>query len=102
MLRNLLTLLLFALVVPLAGSTGRTEVPPHVLVRTIDLNNIHKSAPESALAGRVTRLTDALRSRFATACGYEVVPVDPATEAPAQARAADPQAHVVRVAIPWW
>jgi hypothetical protein len=54
-----------------------------VAVLTIDLNNIHKSAPDSALAGRIERLGDALRARLATACGYEVVLVDPASEAAA-------------------
>jgi hypothetical protein len=55
-----------------------------VVVLAIDLNNIHKTAPDSALAGRVARLADALRARLATACGYEVVRVDPAIEATAR------------------
>jgi hypothetical protein len=52
-----------------------------VVVLAIDLNNIHKSAPDSAFAGRIARLGDALRARLATACGYEIVRVDPAAEA---------------------
>jgi len=51
-----------------------------LVVLTIDLNNLHKSAPDSAFAGRITRLADALRSRLATACGYRVVRLDPAAE----------------------
>jgi hypothetical protein len=54
-------------------------------VLRIDLNNIHKSAPDSALAGRIRRLTEAVRARLANACGYEVVSIDPATEAAAHA-----------------
>ncbi len=67
----------------LGASTSTPEPRPKVVVLTIDLNNLHKSAPDSALAGRLTRLADAVRSRLATACGYEVVPVNPATEAAA-------------------
>ena len=37
------------------------------------------------LAGRIARLADAVRARLATACGYEVVLVDPATAAAAHA-----------------
>jgi hypothetical protein len=54
-----------------------------VVVLAIDLNNIHKSAPDSSLAGRIARLGDALRAQLATACGYEIVRVDPAVEAAA-------------------
>jgi hypothetical protein len=53
---------------------------PRVAVLTIDLNNIHKTAPDSTFAGRLARLGEALRSRLA-ACGYEVVRVDSAAEA---------------------
>ncbi len=68
----------------LLGASSRTAAPlPKVVVLTIDLNNIHKSAPDSSLAGRTARLADALRARLATACGYEVVLLDPATEATA-------------------
>ncbi len=79
-LRSLLALTLLAL---LGASTSTPEPRPKVVMLTIDLNNLHKSAPDSALAGRIARLADAVRSRLATACGYEVVPVNPATEAAA-------------------
>ena len=72
-----------ALLSLLGAPTGRPELPPKVVILTIDLNNIHKSAPDPALAGRIARLADALRARLATACGYEVVLVDPVTEAAA-------------------
>jgi hypothetical protein len=79
-MRSLLALALLALL----GAFALTlEPPPKVVVLTIDLNNLHKSAPDSALAGRIARLGDAVRSRLATACGYEVVRVDAATEAAA-------------------
>ncbi len=64
----------------LGASTRPPELPPKVVVLTIDLNNIHKSAPDSALAGRIARLADAVRARLATACGYDVILLDPATE----------------------
>jgi hypothetical protein len=68
----------------LAGSGAGVVAPepPRVAVLTIDLNNLHKTAPDSAFAGRVSRLGDALRSRLAT-CGYEVVRLDPRLEAEA-------------------
>ena len=75
---SLLSLVLSAL---LGASTRTSEPPPKVAVLTIDLNNLHKSAPDSAFAGRIAGLADALRARLATACGYEVVRVDPAAEA---------------------
>jgi hypothetical protein len=75
-LRSLGAVALLALLCALAP-----QDPVKVAVLTIDLNNIHKSPPDSAFPGRLTRLTDALRTRLATACGYEVVPIDSATEA---------------------
>jgi Protein of unknown function (DUF2380) len=80
-MRHVRSLAGLALLSLLGASTRTLEPPPKVAVLTIDLNNIHKSAPDSALAGRIARLGDALRARLATACGYEIVPVDPATEA---------------------
>jgi hypothetical protein len=67
----------------LLGLLAFTQAPVKVAVFTIDLNNIHKSPPDSAFPGRMTRLADALRARLATTCGYEVVRVDPDTEASA-------------------
>lgn len=79
------SLLAFALLALLGASTRTAEPPPKVVVLAIDLNNLHKSAPDSAFAGRIARLADAVRARLATACGYEVVLVDPATAATAHA-----------------
>jgi hypothetical protein len=73
----------FALAGVLGAATRAAEPPPRVVVLAIDLNNLHKSAPDSAFAGRIARLADALRARLAAACGYDVVPVDPAAEATA-------------------
>jgi hypothetical protein len=66
-----------------AISPGTGEPPPKLAVLTIDLNNIHKSAPDSSLAGRIARLGDTLRARLASACGYEIVAVDSVSEATA-------------------
>jgi hypothetical protein len=77
--------LLLSLSAPLLlGSTGLADPAPKVAVLSIDLNNLHKSAPDSSLAGRISRLGDALRSRLGGACGYTVVPIDPAAEANAR------------------
>lgn len=57
---------------------------PKVAVLSISLNNIHKTIPDSSLPGRIARLGDALRSRLGTACGYDVVPIDPSREAAAR------------------
>jgi hypothetical protein len=77
----------FYVALALMGSPGTPvragDPPPKVSVLAIDLNNIHKSAPDSSLAGRIARLGAALRARLAAACGYQVVPVDSATEAAA-------------------
>lgn len=67
----------------LGASTRTAEPPPKVVVLAIDLNNLHQSPPDSGLPGRIARLADALRARLAAVCGYEVVLVDPATEAAA-------------------
>jgi hypothetical protein len=63
--------------------TRTSEPLPRVVVLTIDLNNIHKSPPDSSLAGRIASLGENLRARLATACGYDIVQIDPATEAAA-------------------
>src|SRR5215210_2425204 len=68
----------------LPAASPRIPERPKVVVLEIELNNIHKSAPDSALAGRIARLGDAMRARLASACGYEVDRVDPAAEASAQ------------------
>jgi hypothetical protein len=76
------SLLALALVALLAAS-ARTGEPPKVAVLAIDLNNIHKSPPDSAFAGRIIRLADALRARLGADCGYRVVLIDRAAEASA-------------------
>jgi|SRR5918993_1988702 hypothetical protein len=73
---------------PLALLTLLTALPPapepaKLVVLDIELNNIHKSTPDSTLAGRIARLGDAMRTRLASACGYQVNRVDPAAEAAA-------------------
>jgi hypothetical protein len=73
------TLLSLALLLAASGPPTSSEPPPRVAVLTIDLNNIHKTAPDSSLAGRIVRLGDALRSRLSS-CGYQVVGVDPGVE----------------------
>jgi hypothetical protein len=80
-MRRVCSILSLALSALLGASTPTSEPPPKVVVLTIDLNNIHKSAPDSSLAGRIARLADALRAQLAAACGYEIVRVDPAVEA---------------------
>ena len=57
---------------------------PKVAVLPIDLNNIHKTAPDSSFAGTLARLGEALRHRLA-GCGYRVVGVDRAMEAGGEA-----------------
>jgi hypothetical protein len=79
-LRSLGALLLLVLL----GASVRTLDPaPKVVVLTIDLNNVHRSVPDSSLAGRIARLGDRLRAHLASACGYEILLVDPGTEATA-------------------
>jgi hypothetical protein len=65
----------------LLSASARAPAPAKVAVLAIDLNNIHKSPPDSTLAGRLTGLAAALRARLATVCGYDVVPIDSAKEA---------------------
>ena len=67
----------------LMGASVPSPEPTKLVVLRIDLNNIHKSPPDSSLAGRIAGLGDALRARLATACGYQVIQVDPAQEASA-------------------
>ena len=69
--------------VALLAAAPHMPEPPTVVVLDIELNNIHKSPPDSVLAGRITRLGDAVRTRLASACGYEVVRVKAATAAAA-------------------
>ncbi|HSB55842.1 MAG TPA: hypothetical protein VLD58_15880, partial [Gemmatimonadales bacterium] len=62
---------------------GFPEPPLKVAVLSIDLNNLHKTTPDTAMAGRIDRLAAALRARLAAACGYQVVGIDSAAEATA-------------------
>lgn len=57
---------------------------PKVAVLSIELNNLHKTAPDSSLADRIGRLGDALQSRLRVVCGYDIVPVPPGMEAAAR------------------
>jgi hypothetical protein len=81
-MKTLPALLSIALLLAASGSATAPESPPRVAVLTIDLNNIHKTDPDSSLAGRIARLGDALRTRLAS-CGLEVVGVNPRVEAEA-------------------
>jgi hypothetical protein len=81
-MKTMPALLAIALLCVASGSAAAPEPPPRVAVLAIDLNNIHKTAPDTAFAGRIFRLGDALRSRLAS-CGYEVVGVNPRVEAEA-------------------
>lgn len=79
--------LTLALSIPLSAllvASGNTPERPKLAVLEIELNNIHKSAPDSTLAGRITRLGEAVRTRLASACGYQVDRIDPAAEAAAR------------------
>ena len=76
-MRRARALLSFALLLTIGGAASAPG--PRVAVLSIDLNNIHKTDPDTSLAGRLSRLGEALRSRLAT-CGYEVVAVDPEAE----------------------
>ena len=77
-------LLALALLVPAGTRAPRAGPTPKVVVLTIDLNNVHKTEPDTSFAGRLARLGEALRTRLGT-CGYEVVLVDPVAEAAAHA-----------------
>ena len=78
------TLVSIALLLGMSGSPRAPEPPPRVAVLGIDLNNIHKTVPDSAFGGRIARLGEALRNRLAS-CGYQVVHLDPRLEARARA-----------------
>jgi hypothetical protein len=71
-----------ALLALLAASPSAPE-RPKLVVLDIDLNNYHKTAPDSTLAGRITLLGEAMRTRLVSACGYEVQRINPAEEAAA-------------------
>jgi uncharacterized protein DUF2380 len=77
------TPVLLAALVALPVATSSREPAPRVAVLSIELNNLHKTEPDSSMAGRISRLGTALRARLAGACGYAVVTVDSATEAEA-------------------
>jgi len=78
------------LILALSALAGRSaailqspEPPLKVAVLVIDLNNLHKTLPDTFLPGRIQRLAIALRTRLTAACGYHVVAVDSAVEAAA-------------------
>ena len=74
--------ILLAVALP-AFFTVSWNPPPTVAVLSIDLNNLHKTEPDSAMAGRISRLAAAVRARLGGACGYAVIPIDSAREAEA-------------------
>ena len=77
------TLILLAALVALPVARPMRDPAPRIAVLSIELNNLHKTEPDSSMAGRISRLGAALRARLAGACGYTVVTVDSATEAEA-------------------
>jgi hypothetical protein len=78
-------LLLVALLgVPGTLRVTRSEPPLKVAVLSIELNNLHKTAPDSSLAGRIQGVEAALVARLATTCGYHIVPIDSTAQAAAQ------------------
>ena len=58
--------------------------PPRVAVLSIALHDVSNQPVSPALPDRMHALTAALRERLASACGYEVVPVDSLSEARAE------------------
>lgn len=66
-------------------SPTAAQTPARVAVTSIDLNNYFNAAPDTSLASRLQRLAAGLRRVLASACGYEVVALDPASEATAHA-----------------
>ena len=77
-------LLALRLLPGLVTAPADTDSTAKVLVLSIELNNLHKTEPDTSLAGRIQRLTTALRRRLTTACGYQVVALDSVAEASAQ------------------
>ncbi len=67
--------------------------PPRVVVLATDLNNLSNQPDDPAELPRLALLTTALRARLAAACGYDVVPLDSATEASAHVGVAYAYAH---------
>ena len=58
--------------------------PTRVAVLSIALNDVSNQPVSPALPDRMHALTAALRERLASACGYDVVPVDSLAEAGAE------------------
>jgi hypothetical protein len=54
--------------------------PTRVAVFSIALNDLSNQPASPELPGRMQSLATALRQRLATACGYQVVPLDSLTE----------------------
>lgn len=83
-LMHLNGLWLTAALVAAAPSPAQPPEPPvRIAVLSIDLNNLHKTEPDSSLAGRIRNLQVALRDRLASHCGYQVVSVDSSLESAA-------------------
>jgi hypothetical protein len=56
---------------------GTTPGPPvKVALQPIELNNLHKTSPDSSPAPRIQALAFALQDRLQAACRYQLVAVD--------------------------
>jgi hypothetical protein len=77
--------LLLASLVPLwLAAKHAAPVPTRVAVLSVALNDLSNQPASPELPGRMHSLAAALRERLATACGYQVVPVDSLAEATAE------------------
>jgi hypothetical protein len=59
------------------------DPPAKVAVLSIELNNLHKTTPDSSLAARIQGLATALAARLAISCGYQIVAIDSGAQAAA-------------------
>jgi hypothetical protein len=80
--RTTVALALLGAVLP-THRLAKASPPPRVVVLAIDYNNLTNQPDDPAELPRLALLGAALRERLATACGYEVVPLDSAIEADA-------------------
>jgi len=67
----------------LCASEAYSQSAPRVAVLSIELNNLHKTTPDTSLAGRVQALGAALSARMVSACGYQIIAVDSVAQAQA-------------------
>jgi Protein of unknown function (DUF2380) len=76
-------LVIIFLAVPGPARVPLADPPVKVALLSIELINLHKTAPDSSLAGRIQGLGAALAARLAITCGYQVVPIDSGAQAAA-------------------